>query len=131
MPNSMHVSIKRSILPSPLKSAAANGTGGSTSGWGAEFRTANCGVETAFVTVKYTMFELPPPGGPLATVTEIVEGFAMTEAGTVAVSSSPPTKVVVRAVPFTLIVAPETKPEPRAVNVKLEPPGETLDGYTG
>jgi hypothetical protein len=40
-------------------------------------------------------------------------------------------EVVARGVPFQLIVAPETKPEPRAVSVKLDPAGELLEGDAG
>lgn len=47
---------------------------------------------------------------------------------TEAVSCEVDTKLVVRAVPFQLTVAPETKPDPFTVSVKVEPPARVDAG---
>jgi hypothetical protein len=87
-------------------------------------------VGTEAVTEKKTTFEIKAGPG-LTTVTQAVPGEAMFAAGTVAVSSSPPTKVVASATPFQLTVAPEAKPVPLTVRVNPGPPGATLVGASG
>ena len=71
----------------------------------------------ALVMVKVKALEAPPPGAGLTTVTLAVPGAVTSEAGTLAVNCVLETKVVVRAVPFQLMVASLTKLVPVAVRV--------------
>ena len=90
----------------------------------------NCSV-VGEETSKYTTFDVPPPEWGFVTVTAALAATAMSDDGTVAVSSSTLTNAVASAWPFQLIVAPFTNPAPCTVKVKLAPPGEVLDGANG
>jgi hypothetical protein len=84
------------------------------------------------LTVKLTLFEAPPPGVGLVTVTAGVPAVAMSLAGTVTWICVAVIEEVVRAalVPkFT--VAPLTKFVPFTVSVNAAPPAVALDGTSG
>ena len=70
------------------------------------------------VTSKNAVFEVPPPGAGLNTVTEPEPAAARSGAVIAAVSCVLLTKVVVRAVPFQFTMEPETNPVPFTVSVK-------------
>src|SRR5208282_3585001 len=78
--------------------------------------------------------ELVPPSVPpvveagFVTVIEALPAVAMSALGIDAVSDVLLTKVVASAVPFKLIVAPDTKPTPTAVSVNTEPPVAVVVG---
>ena len=61
----------------------------------------------------------PPPGAGLKTATSAVPTAVKSAARIVAVNCVALTKVVARALPFQRTVAPETKPPPATVKVKL------------
>jgi hypothetical protein len=77
---------------------------------------------------KKTVFDRPPPGPGLETVTEAVPAVAMSEAATATVNCEPLTKVVGLELPFQFTTEPETKPVPLTVSVKPVPPGTVLTG---
>jgi hypothetical protein len=83
--------------------------------------TAGTGLLAAF-TVNETLFEVPPPGAPLNTVTVLVPDEAMSAAVMLAVSCVPLTKLVVLLDPFHRTVEPFTKPVPFTVSEKAGPP---------
>jgi hypothetical protein len=88
---------------------------------GAQLGSRELIVGTGFVplgTSKFTVFEVPPPGAGLFTVTAAVPAEAMVAAGIAAVSCVEPTNVVVRAVPAKLTTEAETKFVPLTVSVK-------------
>src|SRR5689334_15759065 len=70
--------------------------------------------------VNVSAFEAVLPG--FTTITLAVPTLAIRLAGTVAVSCVALTKLVVSGEPFHCAAAPETKPEPLTVSVKVEPP---------
>lgn len=74
---------------------------------------------------------MPPPGPGLVTVIVAVDCLAMSEVGTVVLSSELLMKVVASAVAFQLITDPDTKPVPWTVSVKLGPPGAVAVGTVG
>jgi hypothetical protein len=80
--------------------------------------------------VKFTAFEVPPPGAGLVTVTGTVAAEAPAAAGIAAVNCVEFTKVVASAVPPKLTVEPATKFVPVTVIVTAEPatepPGEIM-----
>jgi hypothetical protein len=80
---------------------------------------------------KYSVGDVPPPGGGLVTVTQAVPAAATLAAGTVAVNCEPLTKVVANGVPFQFTVAPDTNPVPFTVRVKPGLPGVTAAGTSG
>ena len=80
----------------------------------------------AGVMVNVTALEAGPDG--LAKVICADPGCAMSVAGTPAVTCVPLTKVVVSAVPFNDTTAPDTKPIPFTVKVKVVPPALTVEG---
>src|SRR2546422_3206783 len=67
--------------------------------------------------VNVCAFEVPPPGAGFTTVTDAVPAVATLAAGTMAVSFTEETNVVVRAEPFQLTVEVETKLVPFTVKV--------------
>src|SRR5271157_3024054 len=103
-----------SSLPSPLKSAVASPEGTRKEAFSVD--VPNAAEEVGKVASNETMFEAPPPGPGLTTVTEAVFGVATSEAGMAAVSRDLLTKVVVRELPFHFTVAPCTKPVPLTVS---------------
>jgi hypothetical protein len=68
--------------------------------------------------VKFTVFEVPPPGAGFVTVTATIPAAAMAAAGMVAVNCVELTNVVVRAIPAKLTTETETKFVPLTVSVK-------------
>lgn len=62
--------------------------------------------------VNVFVFDVPPPGGPFTTVTELVPAVAMSAAVMEAVSFVLLKNVVVRADPFQSTTEPETKFDP-------------------
>ena len=85
-------------------------------------------VGTGLFTVKFTEFEVPPPGEGLTTVTETVPAVAMSPADIAAVNCVPLTNVLARALPFHCTVEPETKFVPLTVSVNADPPAMALEG---
>jgi hypothetical protein len=88
---------------------------------GAQLGSRELIVGTAFVplgTSKFTVFEVPPPGAGLVTVTAAVPAEAMAVARMAAVNCAELTNVVVRAVPAKLTTEAETKFVPLTVSVK-------------
>ncbi len=83
---------------------------------------------TGLFTVKFTAFEVPPPGEGLTTVTETVPAVAMSPADIAAVNCVPLTNVLARALPFHCTVEPETKFVPLTVSVNADPPAMALEG---
>ena len=77
---------------------------------------------SAGTTVRVNAFDVNPPG--LETVTEIVPGAAMADAGTVAVT----VPLLEEVVCPRLSVAPVWKPMPLAVSVNAGPPATTTAG---
>jgi hypothetical protein len=75
-------------------------------------------ITGVFVTVNVCALDAPPPGLGFTTVMDTVPAVATSEAGTAAVSCVDEPNVVVRAEPFQLTVAPETKLLPATVKVK-------------
>jgi hypothetical protein len=67
--------------------------------------------------MKYSKFEVPPPGAGLVTVIVAVLGVAKLLAGTRAVSTELLTNVVANPPPFQFTVDPDTNPEPLTVSV--------------
>jgi len=82
--------------------------------------------EPAPVTVSTKVLVVELSG--LVTPTVIVPAFAIAVAATVACSCVAESNVVVMAVPFRVMAAPETKPTPVAVNVKDALPAATAEG---
>jgi hypothetical protein len=78
--------------------------------------------------VKFSAFEVPPPGAGLVTVTGTVPAEAMAAAGMAAVNCVALTNVVVRVVPPKLTNEVDTKFVPLTVRVKAEPPVAALFG---
>jgi hypothetical protein len=66
--------------------------------------------------------EAPPPGDGLNTVTDWLPKFAMSDAGTVAVTSVGLTSVVTRAAPFHSTTVAASKFVPVTVSVNAGPP---------
>jgi hypothetical protein len=69
-------------------------------------------------TLKFTVFEVPPPGAGLVTVTAAVPAEVIAAAGMAAVNRVELTNVVVRAPPAKLTTEAETKFVPLTVSVK-------------
>jgi hypothetical protein len=86
------------------------------------------GVGFAAVMVKARLFDTPPPGAGLVTVTWALPGDLMSAALIEALSCVALTKVVLRLLPFHCTVALGTKFEPFTVRVKLEVPAVALAG---
>jgi hypothetical protein len=81
------------------------------------------------VKVKFTAFEVPPPGAGLVTVTATVPGEVTAAAGTVAVSCLKLTTVAESVTPPKLTIEPATKFVPLIVSMKLPPlPAPALVG---
>ena len=78
--------------------------------------------------VKVDVFELPPPGAGLVTVTAGVPVEAMLAAGMAAVNCVELTKVVAGADPPKLTIEAATKFVPLIVSVKGAPPGTVQFG---
>src|SRR5262245_26991824 len=78
-----------------------------------------------------TMFEVPPPGLALDTLTVAVPCTAMSEAKMVAVNRALLMKVVGLALPFHLTIDPFPNPVPWIVRVKPSPPGVAVAGTSG
>jgi hypothetical protein len=87
--------------------------------------------ELGGVISRKTLFDVPPPGLGLTTVTEAVPMLAMSEARMLAVSRELLTKVVVRGLPFHFTTEPETNPVPFTVSVNPAEPGLTASGTSG
>jgi hypothetical protein len=80
------------------------------------------------VMVKFTAFEVPPPGAGLVTDTVSVPLEAMEAAGMAAVNCVEFTNVVAGAAPPKLTIEPATKFVPLMVSVKAVPPAEVEFG---
>ena len=80
---------------------------------------------------KKAMFERPPPGPGLVTVTEAVPATATSETTMVAVNRVLATNVVVLGLPFHFTIDPGKKPMPFTVRVNPAPPGVALSGISG
>jgi hypothetical protein len=78
------------------------------------------------VMVKFTAFEVPPPGAGLVTVTAAVAAEAMAAAGMVAVNCVELTNVVLHAVAPKLTIEAATKFVPLTVSVKATPSAMAL-----
>jgi hypothetical protein len=76
--------------------------------------------------VKFTAFEVPPPGAALVTVA--VLAAAMAAAGMAAVNCVVLTNVVVSADPPKFTIEAATKFVPLTVSVKAVPPAAVLPG---
>src|SRR6266850_756366 len=92
----------------------------------AKYCAKNCPVGHVPAIVKVTALDVRPSG--LRTVTVAVPAVATSAAPIAAVSCVVLTKVVGRAAPFQLTVAPETKLLPVTVSVNAGLPAATLDG---
>jgi hypothetical protein len=86
------------------------------------------GLGPPLVAVKFTAFEVPPPGAGLVTVTAIVPAEAMLAAGMAAVNCVEVMNVVAGAEPPKLTIEPATKFVPLIVSVKAAPPATALFG---
>jgi len=80
------------------------------------------------IMVKFTAFEVPPPGAGLLTVTAAVPTMAMAAAGMAAVNCVALTNVVLRAVPPKLTTEAATKFVPLIISVKAALPAVALVG---
>jgi hypothetical protein len=80
------------------------------------------------VAVKFTAFEVPPPGAGLVTVTADVPVETMLEAEIAAVNCVEFTNVVVGAAPPKLTIEAATKFVPLTESVKAAPPATALFG---
>jgi len=80
------------------------------------------------VMVKFTAFEVLPPGAGLVTVTAGVPAEAMAAAGMAAVNCVALTNVVLRAVPPKVTIEAATKFVPLIVSVKAALPAAALFG---
>ena len=78
--------------------------------------------------VNVTLFEVPPPGAGVTTVTGALPAVTMSLAGIAAVSCPAFTNVVVRAAPFQRTSEVPTKLLPFTVSVKPAPPAAVLVG---
>ena len=85
-------------------------------------------VGGAAVTVSVRAPDAPPPGVGFTTVIDKLPAPATSDAGIAAVTWVLLTKVVVRFVPLTCTIEPETKLLPVTVNVNPALPAVTLDG---
>jgi len=88
-------------------------------------------LEDIGVTVKYTVFDGPPPGLGFFTVIAAVVALATSVEVILAVTCELLTNVVMRALPFQLTTALEAKPVPFTVSVNAELSGATLAGTRG
>src|SRR5262245_23000107 len=83
----------------------------------------------AWLMVKVTEFDVPPPGAPVNTVTAAVPDVATSPTGIVVVSLVALTNWVVRSAPFQRMVeAPFTKFVPLTVNRNAADPASLLVG---
>jgi hypothetical protein len=78
--------------------------------------------------LKFSAFEVPPPGAGLVTITAAMPAEAMAAAGMAAVNCVELTNVVLLAVPPKLTVEAATKFVPLIVSVRAAPPATTLFG---
>jgi hypothetical protein len=78
--------------------------------------------------VKFTEFEVPPPGAGLVTLTGAVPVVAMAAAGMVTINSVELTNVMVSAVLPNRTIEAETKFVPFTVSVNAAPPAMALVG---
>ena len=78
--------------------------------------------------VNVRVFDVPPPGAGVTTVTGAVPAVVTSAALTVAVNCNPLTKVVINAEPFHLIVEEAMKLVPFTVSVNAAAPAVTLAG---
>jgi hypothetical protein len=86
-------------------------------------------IETSIgATTKPAMFEVPPPGPGLVTVTGTTAGEATSPAESGVVSCVELTKVVALVVPLKLIVEPLIKPVPLTAKVNPATPCVTPGG---
>jgi len=85
---------------------------------------------SAGLIVNVRVFDVPPPGVPLKTVTAAVPAPVMSLGTIVAVSCEADTKVVGRAAPFQRTTDVATKPEPVTVSVKPAPPAVAEGGLS-
>jgi hypothetical protein len=78
--------------------------------------------------VKFTAFEVPPPGAGLVTVTAAVPAEAVPAPGMAAANCVALTNVVVRAAPPKLTIEAAMKFVPLIVSVKAAPPASAVFG---
>jgi hypothetical protein len=78
--------------------------------------------------VKFTGFEVPPPGEGLITFTSAVPPVAIAAAGMVAINCMELTNVMVNAVPPNWTIEAETKFVPFTVSLNAAPPATALVG---
>lgn len=93
--------------------------------------SVNTTVAVELATLKYSIFDVPPPGTGFVTVTLAVPAATISAAGTVAMIFDCLTNVVASGDPFQFTVAPGTKPVPFTASVKSEPPGAAASGANG
>jgi len=85
-------------------------------------------VGTGLLTVKVTVFEVPPPDAGLKTATWAGPPVPMSLAGIEALSCMLLTNVVARLLPFHCNTELEMNPEPFTVSVNAAPPAAALLG---
>jgi len=78
--------------------------------------------------LKFTAFDVLPPGAGFVTVTTAVPGDAMTVEGMATLNCAALTNVVASAVPPKLTIEAATKFVPLIVSVKVPPPATALFG---
>ncbi len=78
--------------------------------------------------VNVIVFETPPPGDGLLTLTPAVPDVAISAAVIAAVNCPLLTKVVVRGDPFHCTLEVDMKLDPLTVRLKLAPPAAVLVG---
>ena len=76
------------------------------------------GLLATSLMAKARLFEVPPPGAGLVTVTSAEPVLTISSARMVAVTCVELTNVVARALPLKFTTAPETKPVPFTVRVQ-------------
>jgi len=88
-------------------------------------------LEVGTLIGRKIVFEMPPPGLGLITVTEAVLAVAISDARIAAVNCEGETNVVARVLPLQFTVDAETNPVPFTVRVKASPPGAVASGTSG
>ena len=116
-------------FPSPLKSSTVTPPGSCS--MGRRRVTPNVTESDGFLTGRFSLLEVPPPGAGLAIAMDAVPGEAMSAAEIEAVSWDAAMNDVGRGLPFQSNTEPGTKPVPFTVKVKAAPPGATLAGTAG
>jgi hypothetical protein len=89
---------------------------------------ANVGAAGGDVTVRVTLFDVPPPGVGLKTAIACEPTDATSDASSAAVNEVAAPKVVTRSTPSIRTMAPLTKPLPVTVTVKAALPAAMLTG---